>query len=281
MRRRFDTTSTACSGTHLPARVTARAQVHVHAVPAIRSHGDRVDRTMLCAERAADAGPVDLVADQRGAFAGRAFSLQVRFVFVAEVLERGQHGIGCRLAQPADAARHDTARQLFELFQIPFAAVARADAIQDLQHPLRADAAERALAARLVLREAQEVAGDVDHAIGVVEHHQSAAAHDRADLDQRLVVHRCVGQRGGDAAAGRTTHLHRLELASRQHAAADVLDDLPQGDAHRDLDQARRAPLCRPARRLSCPCSSPCPAWRTRPRRAERSTANRPASPRC
>ena len=43
---------------------------------------------------------------------------------------------------------------------------------------------------------------------------------------------------GGDAAAGRAAGLDRLELPAVRDAAADLVDDLAQRDAHRHLDQA-------------------------------------------
>ena len=70
---------------------------------------------------------------------------------------------------------------------------------------------------------------------------------------QGFVIDRRVGQLGGNAAARGAADLHRLEtplapVAVGQagarlfgHAAADLLDDLPHGDAHRHLDQAAAA----------------------------------------
>ena len=53
-----------------------------------------------------------------------------------------------------------------------------------------------------------------------------------------LVADRRVEVLGRDAAARRTTGLHRLEGPAVDDAAADVEDDLPQGHAHGHLDQA-------------------------------------------
>ena len=44
--------------------------------------------------------------------------------------------------------------------------------------------------------------------------------------------------RGNDTARG-SAGLNRLELFAVGNATADVVDDVPQGRAHRDLDQAR------------------------------------------
>ncbi len=111
-------------------------------------------------------------------------------------------GLGAVLPSPQRLPGRPSATSCSSSSRSPRRAAARADAIQDVEHPPRADAAERALAARLVLREAEEVAGDVDHAVRVVQHDQAAGAHDRADLGQGLVVDGRVGQLGGHAAAG-------------------------------------------------------------------------------
>ena len=48
---------------------------------------------------------------------------------------------------------------------------------------------------------------------------------------------------GGNAAAGRAAGLHRLDRAAVGHAAAHLLDDVPQRRAHRHFDQAGVANL--------------------------------------
>ncbi len=54
----------------------------------------------------------------------------------------------------------------------------------------------------------------------------------------RLVVDRRVEHVGRQAASGRAAELHGLELAARQHAAADVEDDVAQRGPHGHLDEA-------------------------------------------
>ena len=51
--------------THLPAGVATRAFLHVDRVPGVGRHGDGVGRALLGTERAADAGIVHAIGDQR------------------------------------------------------------------------------------------------------------------------------------------------------------------------------------------------------------------------
>ena len=105
-------------------------------------------------------------------------------------------------------------------------------------HLRRAGAAGNALAAGLGHAELDEEAGHVDHAGGVVHDDHAAGAHDGADLHEGVVADAEVQHLGGNAAAGGTAGLHRLEGVSAGYAAADDLDDLAQLDAHGHFDQA-------------------------------------------
>ena len=95
-----------------------------------------------------------------------------------------------------------------------------------------------ALAAGFVNREFQEELGDVHHTGGLVHDDQTAGAHHGADSDEVVVINRNVEMLGRNAAAGGAARLGRLELLSVGYAAADLLNDLAQGGAHGDLDQA-------------------------------------------
>ncbi len=170
--------------------------------------------------------------------AGQRFSCRCASYSSRKYLSVVSDRIGRGLAEPAQAAAADVVGQRRERLQVVGPAVALAEPVEDLQHPLGADAAERALAARLGLREAQEEARDVHHAVAIVEHDQAAGAHDGARRRQRVVVHRRVGQARRDAAAGRPADLHGLERPAVLDAAADLLDDLADGDPHRHFDQA-------------------------------------------
>jgi hypothetical protein len=57
----------------------------------------------------------------------------------------------------------------------------------------------------------------------------------------------------GNAAAGGSAGLRGLELLAVRDAAADVLDDLAQRGAHRDLDKAGVVDLAAERERPWCP----------------------------
>ena len=125
-----------------------------------------------------------------------------------------------------------------EQIDVPLAPLARCDAFEDLEHPLRPDAAERALPAALVLREVQEEPRDVDHAGRVVHDDHAARSHDGARLRDRLVVDGSVHELDRHAAARRAAELNGLERTSLGDAAADLVDDLADRQPHRDLDES-------------------------------------------
>ena len=177
-------------------------------------------------QRRADARAAVLVAD-------------VLDVLVAEVADRREHRVGCRLPQAAQRGVLDHFAQLDQPLDVGLFALALADAVEDLQHPLGAHAAGDALAARFLLDELQEEAGHVDHAAVLVHDDQAAGAHDRAQFRERLVVQRHVEVLLGDAAAGRAADLGRLELLARGDAAADVVDQVAQRHADGHFDQPR------------------------------------------
>ena len=57
-------------------------------------------------------------------------------------------------------------------------------------------------------------------------------------FEQRVVADADVEHFGGNAAAGGTAGLHRLECVAVGNAAADALDDLAELDAHGHFNQA-------------------------------------------
>ena len=153
------------------------------------------------------------------------------------------HRVGRGLAQAAEAAAADIIGERFQLFQIVAAAVALAEPLQNLQHALGADAAEGTLAAGFGLREFQEEARDIHHAVAVVEHHQAARSHDGAGLRQRIVIDGRVGRAAPGCIRRRAAELHGFELPAVFDAAADLLHDFANGDAHGHFDQAAAVDL--------------------------------------
>ena len=177
--------------------------------------------------------------DQRRANARAAMLVaDVLDVFVAEVADGREHGVGRGLAQAAERRVLDHLAQVDEPLDVGLLAVAFADAVEDLQHPLRAHAAGHALAARFFLHEFEEEAGNVDHAAIFVHHDQAAGAHDRAEFGKRLVVQRHVQVLLGNAAAGGPADLRGLELLARRSAAAHVVDQIAQRHADGHFHEA-------------------------------------------
>ena len=185
------------------------------------------------------AGVGALGREHAGADAGFAVVVaDVGLELVAEVADVAEHRVGRRLAEAAEGGVLDGLAEFDERLDVAFLALAVADAGDDLEHALGADAAGRALAAALLLGELQEEAGHVDHAAVLVHDDEAARAHDGAQFDDRLVVHRHVEVLAGDGAAGRTAQLSRLVRLAAGDAAGDVVDDVAQRDAHVDFDEA-------------------------------------------
>src|SRR5450830_856861 len=224
----------------LAAGVALDAVAHVDDVRLFLLAADAAGGALLGAEHAAGAGlGVDVVGDQRLALARRAAPLaDVRVQLIAEVAQGSEHRVGRRSAESAERAFDDVARELLQQLDVSLTSISRGDALQSLQHALGAQPTGHALAARLVLSELQEEARQVDHAVGVVDHHKATGADDGARGAELLVVDLHVEHRVGQAAARRPAELHGLERASGQHAAADVEDDMAQRGAHRHLHQA-------------------------------------------
>src|SRR5512133_3219792 len=202
---------------------------------------DRSFRAVADAQRAACARRlVDHVGDEAGAaMRGTAPLHDVRVVLVAEVAQRGEGGVRSRLAQAAKRRRLDVLTQLLEPLDVAGRSLAGDDPLEALEHPQRPDPAARALPAGLVLRELEEEAGHLHHAGGVVEDDHAPGSHDRAGPGDLVVVDPRVAERCRDAAARRSAHLHRLERPVVDDPAADVEDDVVDGDPHRHLDEAR------------------------------------------
>ena len=90
----------------------------------------------------------------------------------------------------------------------------------------RADAAGRALAARLDGAELHRVARHARHVDRVVEDDDAAVAEQRADAGERLVVERRVELRLGQVGAERSADLHGANRPARRAAAAVVVEQL-------------------------------------------------------
>ena len=89
------------------------------------------------------------------------------------------------------------------------------------------------------MRELDEVAGHIHHAVVFIHHHDAAGAHDGAELRQGLVVHRGVEHLLRDAAAGGPAGLHGLDVLAVGTAFAHVVDEGLERRSQGHFHQAR------------------------------------------
>ena len=115
-----------------------------------------------------------------------------------------------------------------------------------------------ALPTRLVLRELQEISGDIDHAGGVIQNDQTTRAHDRSGSPQRFIIHRRVCHARREASARWSPNLHGFESASGSHAPADLLYDFAHRRAHWDFNQPTHGARCPQEQRPLSPCLKRC-----------------------
>ena len=161
--------------TNLYADPAANAGLVVDMVNLPAFSSDRFDRAVAGADHAAGTARLDLHAYQRLAdFRGAMLLVDMGFILVAEVTERADDRDGCALAEPAQTVACDFIAQVLQPLDIAFLAFAVADFLQQLEDAARSDTAGRAFPARFGLREIHEVAGNVDHAGGLVHDDQPA-----------------------------------------------------------------------------------------------------------
>ena len=151
----------------------------------------------------------------------------------------------------------------------PGLALAARQPLADARQPARALAAGGALAAGLVGVEPHDARAERDDAGAVVEHHDAArAGHGlqlaaaaqvegtpgrtstslmRGSVIERLELARHVQLGGVERRHRAAARNHRLQLAPVGHAAADVVDELAEGDPHRQLEHARLVHVARDA----------------------------------
>jgi hypothetical protein len=204
----------------------------------VRYHRNGISGANLRAQSAADTTIRNLVGDQLSTPPSWTAAVEMRLVFVSKILHCRKDRIGGRTPQATDAPRGDHFSQFTKLVEVPALSLAGADPIHDLEHPFCADTAECALAAGLILSEPEKVAGDIDHAVGLIEHNKAATPHDGAHAGEGLVVDRRVGELGRHTSAGGTADQDRLETAVPRNPAADLLDNVAERRPHRHLDQS-------------------------------------------
>ena len=159
-------------------------------------------------------------------------------ILVTEEFESRKNGVGSSLAEAAERILLDVVSQLLKSVDILEGTLAVGDLLKQLHHALGADTAGGALTAGFVDGEVQEELRDIDHAVVLVHDDEAARTHHAADGGEVIVIYLSVYKACGDTAAGGSAGLSSLELLAVRHAAADILDDLSEGGAHRDLNKA-------------------------------------------
>ena len=202
--------------------------------------GYRADRAFLAAQRASAAFVrVYVIAYKLRTFSGgTAVFFYVSLVFVAEISERGEHGIRSRLTESAERAVLYLSAQLFEQLDISVSAIALAYPLKSFSQAHSADAAGDALPARLVCCEIKKEFCHAHHAGALVHNDHSARAHYRARCRKSLVVYNRVGKLRGDASAGRAAELNALELFAAAYSAADIKNNISERLAHRYFNKS-------------------------------------------
>ncbi len=201
---------------------------------------DSLDRASLGALAAADALlAVDDIAHKFLADTGTALLVDhVLHILVPEVVESRQNRVRRGLAKAAQGGVLDNGGQVAQLLEVIHRAAAVGDLLKDFAQTLVADTAGRALAAALLAGELEVELGDSRHTARLVHNNHTARAHHRAGSNEAVIVDSSVEVLGSQASARRTTGLDGLELTAVLDAAANLVDNLTQGDAHRNLDKA-------------------------------------------
>mmetsp|Transcript_3204 Transcript_3204/g.6113 ORF Transcript_3204/g.6113 Transcript_3204/m.6113 type:complete len:562 (+) Transcript_3204:1383-3068(+) len=169
-----------------------------------------------------------------------------------EVLVQPLDGPGGRRPQGADAAQLDVVRNVLDHVHLRPEAIALPDAVHDVGHHARALAAGGALVAALVLVEHGN-AGQRLHEVRALVHDNhrggpqgTALVHQRVEVHQHIVADALGQHRNGAAARD-----HRQQVVpAAPHAAAVLLQQLAQGDAHALLHRARRVHVAGDAEQL-------------------------------
>ena len=159
-------------------------------------------------------------------------------VLIPEVGDCGVDRVRRGLTQGAEGVRLDRVGQLLELVQVLHGSLAFGDAGEDLKHALGSDAARCALSAGLVADELHVELGHVDHTVVLVHDDGSAGTHHGSLGNEVVEVDRLVEVLGSQTSARRSACLDGLELLAAGDSSADVVDQLPEGCSHRDLDQS-------------------------------------------
>src|SRR5581483_11342145 len=153
--------------------------------------------------------------------------LEMRAELAAELRHaaRDRHRGG--VAEHAEALADDAVADVEDDVEVAGRRGSLLEGAHELDEPARADAARRALAARLVHVELRDAERELDDAGAVVDRTDDAGADEEAVLAERVRVElRVELVRSHHRERGAADH-HGLQLAAVGDAAADVVDQMP------------------------------------------------------
>ena len=103
----------------------------------------------------------------------------MRFVFVAEVFNRADDGVGCGFSETAKSGGRYGVRKFEQQVDVAFFALAVNDALKDLKHTLGTFTTWNTFTTALTLSKVHEESGNFYHTGILVHNYQTAGSHDR------------------------------------------------------------------------------------------------------
>ena len=171
---------------------------------------------------------------------GHAAVVDVRLELVAELVDVARDRDRVRVSERAEALAEDAVADVEQQVEIGLVAAAVLDLLEDLREPAGADAARRALAARLVLVELGDADPELHHAAAVVDRDHRRRADRRAGGVERIEVQRpCSTSSAVRIGVDEPPGMTALSVAAAGDAAADVVDQLPERDTRAEARSSR------------------------------------------
>ena len=108
---------------------------------------------------------------------------------------------------------------------------------QDVEHLFGSPTAGYALAAGFELGEGEEVLRHIHHAGILVQDNHAARTHDGTGFRQCFIINGRIQKSCRQTSSRGTSRLYGLETFTAGNASADVINNLPEGRPHGNLDQ--------------------------------------------
>ena len=171
----------------------------------------------------------------------RLILIDARFDDRTEVIDQALHGPRRRISESADRVTLDLFRHVKQQIDLAFFGFATFHPFENAPHPAGAFAARRALAAALVLVEIGDAPDRADDVGRFVHHDYGRGAEARAELAQRIEIHRDVHRLFRRDATNRRAAGNDGEqvIPAAANAAAVLVDQLSQRNTHFLFDDAR------------------------------------------